>query len=113
MIGRLALIVLQVVVGWWGTPMLQRTLSFGGDLQVFANGAAAAVIVSGVGLVATQILKDIGRPTPRTLVLALAGGLAGAAIIVFRLPQMLGSPLPAPPLAIMLGLAILGYHLRR
>ncbi len=113
MIGRIALVALQIVIGWWGTPAIERYVSVGGDQQVFIKAAIAAAIIWLVGLSAGLVWKPWGRPSPEALAWALAGGLAGAAIVVFRVPQMLGVPLPAPPLAILLALAIAGYHIKR
>lgn len=113
MLGRLALIALQIVVGWAGTPVIERYVSLGGDAQTFIRAAIAAVIIWLTGIVGAQFLKDVGQPSPATLTWALVAGLLGAALIVFKVPQMLQIALPAPPLAIILGCALLGYHLKR
>jgi hypothetical protein len=113
MLGRLVLIALQIAAGWGGTPMVERYVSVGGNAQTFIRGVIAAVIVWIVGLVGSQVLKDVSLPSPAKLTWAVAGGLIGAGLIVFKVPQMVQMPLPAPPLAILIGLAMLGYHLKR
>ena len=113
MLGRLGLIALQIVVGWAGTPMVERYVSLGGDAQTFVRGAIASVIIWLAGIVGAQFLKDVSQPSPATLTASLIGGLIGAAVIVFKVAQMFNLALPAPPLAIILGFAILGYHLKR
>ncbi len=113
MLGRLALIGLQIAGGWAGTPLLERYISIGGNAQTFIRGVIAAVIVWVIGLVGSQVLKDVSQPSPATLTWSVAGGLIGAAIIVFKLAQMAQISLPAPPLAIILGFAILGYQIKR
>jgi hypothetical protein len=110
MLGRVLLIVLQLAGGWAGAPYLLKYVSVGGDAQVFVHGAVFAVLVCVVGLVGSQVLKGVGTPSVTALALALAGGLIGAALIVFKVPAML--PLAFPPLLLPLGLAILGYTLK-
>jgi hypothetical protein len=113
MLGRLALIALQIVIGWLGTPVIERYISIGGNAQLFIKAAIAAVIVWLVGLVGAQVLKDIAQPSPAKLSWAMIAGLIAAALIVFQVAQRLGFALPAPQLAIILGFAIVGYHLKR
>jgi hypothetical protein len=109
--GRLVLILLQLAAGWFAAPEVLRYVSLGGDAQIFAQGAAAGLIVWIVGLVGAQVLKDVSAPSPATLAWALAGGLIGAAIVVFKLPALL--PFGVPPLLWPVGLAILGYAIKR
>jgi hypothetical protein len=111
MLGRLVLIALQIAVAWLVAPQVLRYISIGGDVQVLIHGAVFAVIVWVIGLIGSQVLKDVALPSPATLTFALVGGLAGAAMIVGKVPAMI--PLKFPPLFLPLGLAILGYHLKR
>jgi hypothetical protein len=111
MLGRWVLITLQLAGGWFGAPYLLKYVSFGGDVQVFVHGAVFAVIVWAVGLVGAQILKGVDVPSTATLTYALVGGLIGAALIVLKVPAMV--PLKFPPLLLPLGLAILGYALKK
>jgi uncharacterized membrane protein YdcZ (DUF606 family) len=113
MLGRLVLIALQLGIGWFATPEILRYIRIGGDVQMFVEGAAAAVIVWVVGLVGAQALKEVSTPSPATLVWALIGGLIGAAIVVFKIPGMLQLPFSVPALMWPLGLAIVGYAIKR
>jgi hypothetical protein len=110
-LGRLVLIALQLAGGWFGAPYLLKYVSVGGDLQVLVHGAVFAVLIWVVGVVGSQVLKGVDVPSAATLVYALAGGLSGAALIVLKVPAML--PLTFPPLLLPLGLAILGYVLKK
>jgi hypothetical protein len=111
MLGRLILILLQLAIGWFATPLILRYVPVGGDAAFFLQGAAAAVIVWLVGLVGAQVLKDVGTPSGSTLAWALIGGLAGAAVVVFKVNTMI--PISAPPLLWPLALAVLGYALKK
>jgi hypothetical protein len=110
MLDRVILMALQLAGGWLGAPYLLPYLSVGGDLQVFVHGAVFAVLIWLVGLMGSQVLKDLEVPSAAKLAFALAGGLAGAALIVFKVPALL--PLKFPPLLLPLGLAILGYAIK-
>jgi hypothetical protein len=111
MLGRLVLIALQLAGGWFGAPYLLRYVSVGGDLLVLLHGAVFAVLIWVVGLVGSQVLKGIHVPSAATLFYALTGGVTGAALIVLKVPAML--PFAFPPLLLPLGLAILGYTLKK
>ena len=95
MLGRIVLVVLQLVVGWFATPEVLRYVPAGGDAQIFTQGAAAGVIVWLVGFVAAPVLR-IAWPTPAALAAALVGGLLGAALVVYGVPHLL--PVGSPPL---------------
>jgi hypothetical protein len=111
MLGRLILIALQIVVGWFGAPFVLKYISIGGDVQTFIHGAVFAVLVWLTGAVGSLVLKDVSMPSSATLTWALAGGLIGAGLIVFKVPAMI--PLKFPPLFLPLGLAILGYSVKK
>lgn len=114
MLGRLILIALQIVVGWVGAPFLLKYVPIGGDVQVFIHGAIFAVLVWITGVVGSLALKEVGMPSSATLTWALAGGLIGAALIVFKVPAMLPAAFPKfPPLFLPLGLSILGYAIKK
>ena len=111
MLGSLILAMLQFAIGWAATPAVQKYIIVGAQLQPFLNGAIAGIVAWIVGLVGAQVLKDVQTPAPTNLTAAVIGGLIGGAVIVFKLPQMVG--LAVPPLAIILALAIAGYHVKR
>lgn len=111
MLGRLVLVLLQLAIGWFGAPQVLRYVPIGGDAQVFVYAVAAAIIVWVVGLIAAQVLRDVRMPSAGTLAAALLGGIIGAAIVAFRLNTMV--PIGIPPNLWPLGLATLGYALRK
>ena len=111
MLGKLILILLQLAIGWVLTPMVLRYVPVGGDAAFFVQGVAAAIIIWLVGVIGAQILKDVGTPSGATLAWALIGGLVGAAIVVFKVNAMI--PISAPLLLWPLGLAVLGYALKK
>lgn len=111
MLGRLVLILLQLAVGWFAAPQVLRYVPVGGDAQVFVYAVAAAIIVWVVGLIGAQILKDVATPSAGTLAAALLGGVIGAAIVAFKINSMI--PINVPPNLWPLGLATLGYALRK
>lgn len=111
MLGRLVLILLQLAIGWFAAPQVLRYVPVGGDAQIFIYAIAAAIIVWLVGLIGAQVLKDVGSPSGGTLVAAVIGGLIGAAIVAFKVNGMV--PVNIPPNLWPLGLATLGYALKR
>ncbi|MBU2534019.1 MAG: hypothetical protein KKB37_14855 [Alphaproteobacteria bacterium] len=72
MLGRLLLILVQLVVGWYAAlEIIQKLPSFG-NLQLFLLAAVFAIIVWGIGLLAAAVLKDVSQPGPPTLLFAFA-----------------------------------------
>jgi hypothetical protein len=110
MLGRVVLIALQLAGGWAGAPYVLKYVSVGGDAQVFVHGAVFAGLVWVIGLVGSQVLKGVGVPSVAAFAFAFAGGLIGAALIVFKVPALL--PLAFPQLLLPLGLAIVGYAIK-
>lgn len=111
MLGRLVLILLQLAVGWFAAPQVLRYVPVGGDAQIFVYAVAAAIIVWLVGMIGAQILKEVATPSAGTLAAALLGGLIGAALVVFKINAMV--PVNVPPLLWPLGLAVLGYAVKK
>ncbi len=114
MLGYLVLIVLQIIVGWFGKDQIAvHVPNLGTYIDAAVEAAIYAVIVWVVGVIGSFVLKDVRMPHSTTLVSALVGALIGAAIVIF-LPQF-GVSLPRGinPEFIPLGGAILGYLLRR
>jgi hypothetical protein len=111
MLGRLILIALQLAIAWFGAPYLLKYLPLTGDPALIAHGAIFGVIVWIVGLVGSQALKDVAMPTSPTLLWAVGGGLVGSALILLKVPAML--PVKFHPMFLPLGLAVLGYAVKR
>lgn len=113
MLGRLILIGLQIVICWFGAPMILAYLpaGLGADVRTVIHGGLFGVIAWIVGLVGSQALKDVALPSSQTLLWTLVGGLIGGALVVFKVPAMI--PVAFAPMALPLALAILGYAIRK
>lgn len=114
MLGYIILIILQIICAWFGAPMVLKYVpaSIGATPILFVHAAIFAVIVWIVALVGSFVIKDVRLPSSSSLASALVGALIGAAVIVT--PGLLAQiPLKFAPLFLPLGLAILGYLLRR
>jgi small-conductance mechanosensitive channel len=115
MLGRLLLLLLQVVVCWLVGPEIFKKLPNFGQLNIFAQAVVFAILVWLVGVVAAIVLKDVGQPSTAALTAALVVGLIFAAITLFpdatraigRVAK--GLPLMAYPL---IG-AVAGYTFKR
>lgn len=114
MLGRIILIMLQIVAAWFGAPMLLRYLpaGLGGDASLLLHGALIGIVVWIVGLIGAQALKDVPTPSPGTLVWAVAGGLIGAGLLIFKVPAMIPQ-VKLHPTAWMLALSVLGYQVKK
>lgn len=111
MLGRIILVLLQLLIGFAAGPYVQRYISVGGDVQNFINGAIYALVIYLVGLIAAQIVKDVPTPSPAALTYALIGGLIGAAIIATGFYHQI--PVRMPQQFYPLILAVVGYTLKR
>jgi hypothetical protein len=80
MISRLALIAVQLVVGWFAGQQVLPYLPNLDRLNIFLAAVVFAVIVWVIGLVAGLALKDVATPSPQTLIFALASGVIFALI---------------------------------
>ncbi len=115
MLGRLVLLLLQLVIGWFIGPEIFKKLPQFGQLTIFAQAVVFAILVWLIGVVCSIILKDVGQPSTAALTSTLVVALIFAAITLF--PDVTrfiarfakGPPLMAYPL---IG-AVLGYMLRR
>ncbi len=113
MLGYLALLLFQIIAAVFGAKFILPHIPLPGDLKTFAHAALFAVIVWVVGVVGSQILKDVRMPGSSTLALALVLALICAAIIVF-FPQLLAAlPIKFPAIYLALIGALVGYMARR
>ena len=83
MIGRLMLILVQFVVGWYAAQEIVKGLPSFGNLDIFLLAAIFAVLVWAIGLLAAAVLKDVSRPGPPALMFAFAAALLFSALTVF------------------------------
>lgn len=113
MLARLLLIVLQIAAGWFGAHAALPYIQVG-DYQLFVFGVVAAVIVWIIGLLASLVLRYIGRPGGGTLAFTIVFALLGAALSIWG-PQFL----PGVPWGhvdayyLTLAGAILGYIIKK
>lgn len=114
MLGRLVLLFLQIVAGWFGAPILRSYIPVSGVFDLFIYAAIFAIIVYVVGILAALVVKDVGSPSPATLTTALVVALIAAAFATWGMdliPQIPGSTISKR--GIVLAGAILGYFIRR
>ena len=78
MLGRLVLILLQIVGGWFGANAIMSAIKFG-QFRLFIFAVVAAIVVYLIGVLAAQILQDVGSPSSSTLSSALVFALIAAA----------------------------------
>ncbi|MGH1417506.1 MAG: hypothetical protein ACRBCJ_01465 [Hyphomicrobiaceae bacterium] len=113
MLGYLVLLALQLAGAWFIAPQTVRYIPLSGDLKTFVYAAVFAVLVWIIGVVGSQVLKDVRMPSSSTLALSLVLALIGAALVVFLPGVRAAIPLNIPSLAFPLIGAVLGYMLRR
>jgi hypothetical protein len=116
MLSRLILLALQLIVAWLAAPVVVRYIPGLGRMQLFVFAAVFAVMVWVVGLVLSQVLREVGMPSSSTLVAALIVALIGAALVTWLpvlVPDVRASMRAIPDLAYPLIGAVLGYHIRR
>lgn len=115
MLGRLVLLLLQIVIGWFGSTALMGFIKFG-EFRLFIFAVVAAIVVFLIGVIAAQILKDVGTPSSQTLSWALVLGLIAAALWTWGPQLPLLSEIPWARVKAeyaVLAAATLGYHLKR
>jgi hypothetical protein len=113
---RLILLALQLVIAWFAAPFIVRYIPGLGQLQLFVYAVVFAVLVWVVGLVLSQVLRDLGMPSSSTLVAALVLALIGAALVTWLpvfVPDVRAGMRTIPDLAYPLIGAVLGYHVKR
>lgn len=115
MLGRLILILLQIVLGWLGTNALKGFVKFN-QFELFIFAVLAAIVVYLIGVIAAQVLKDVGAPSGHTLSWSLTFALIAAALWTWGPSLPLLKEVPwgkIPDLYAVLGAAILGYHIKK
>ena len=118
MLGRLVLILLQIVAGWFGANAVMGTVggSVPGAFKLYLFSLVAAIVVFLIGVIAAQVLKDVGTPGSHTLSWALTMALIAALLWSFGPTLPLLKEIPwgkVPELYAVLGGAILGYHIKK
>jgi hypothetical protein len=118
MLGRLVLILLQIVLGWFGSNALMGMAGSGvpGTFKIYLFAVVAAIVVYLIGVIAAQMLKDVGTPSGHTLSSSLTLALVAALLWTFGPQIPLLKEIPwgkVPALYAVLGGAILGYHYKK
>jgi hypothetical protein len=113
MLGRLVVLLMQVTVGWFATNSLMTQIKFA-EFRLFLFAVIAAIVVYLVGVLAAQIIKDVGAPSSQTLTLALLFSLAAAALATWGPAIVPSLPLKQlPDRTLVMAGAILGYMLKK
>ncbi len=118
MLGRLVLLLLQIVIGWFGSKAIMGWLGSAVpaafDIYVFA--IVAAIVVFLVGIIAAQVLQGIWTPGSGTLTASLVVGIIAALLWSFGPTLPVLSEIPwgrVPAMYAVLAGVILGYHIKR
>lgn len=114
MLGRLILILLQIVIAWFLAPIIAKYIPVGGLLGLFVFAIICAIIVFLVGVLAAQVLRDVGQPGSATLTWCLILALVAAAVVTWGpslVPQIPWGRVPDH--AFVLAGAILGYLVKK
>ena len=116
MLGRLVLLLLQIVIGWYGATYLMGMIHVPGTFQLYVFAIVCAIVVFLIGVIGAQVLKDVGTPSGHTLSWALAFGLIAAALWSFgpTLPVLSQVPWGKVPAeyAVLAG-AVIGYTIKK
>lgn len=116
MLGRLVLLLLQIAVGWYGSKALMGMINVPGTFHLYVFAIVAAIVVFLIGVIAAQVLKEVGTPSGHTLSWALAWALIAALLWSFgpTLPVLSEVPWGKIPAdyAVLAG-AIIGYTIKK
>lgn len=112
MLGRLVLLLLQIGIGWFGSQAIMKYIQMGGIVRLFIFAIVAAIVVFLVGIIAAQVLREVGQPSSHTLSWAVAVALIAAAIWTWG-PQFVPQLRQVPADYAVLAGAILGYTIKR
>ena len=113
MLARLILLLLQIVIGWYGTNAIMGYIKFG-QFRLFIFAIVAAIVVFLIGIIAAQILREVGAPSTHTLSWSLALALIAAALWTFGPVYLRDIPWRQVTAEYaVLAAAILGYVIKR
>ena len=83
MLGRLMLILVQLVVGWYAALEIAKALTQFGSLYMYLLALLFAVLVWAIGLLAAAVLKDVSQPGPSALLVAFATAVVFSVLPLF------------------------------
>lgn len=114
MLGRLILILLQVIITWFAAPIVAGYVPVPGAFSLFLFAIIAAIIVFLVGVLAAQVLRDVGQPGTVKLTWALVFALIAAAVVALGPTLLPHVPWGrVSPRALVVAAAVLGYFIKR
>ncbi len=113
MLGRLILILVQLVVGWYASHALMTLIKIG-NFKLYIFAVIAAVVVFLIGVLGSMILRGVGQPGSATLTMSLIFALIAAVLWSFG-PSIIGSIQwnRVNPRAAVMVAALLGYLVKR
>ena len=106
------------MLGWWGAKALMDMAggSVPATFKLYVFAVVAAIVVFLIGVIAAQVLKEVGTPGSHTLSWALTLALIAVLLWSFGPALPLLKDIPwgkVPELYAVLGAAILGYHIKK
>ena len=115
MLGRLLLLVMQLVICWLIGPEIFKKLPQFGQLNIFVQAVVFAILVWLVGVLGAVVLKDVAQPSAAALTYALVGAmiLAGVTLFPTLTKAIAGVAKGLPLMAYPLVGAVLGYAIKR
>lgn len=116
MLGKLVLLLLQVVIAWLITPVLLRAIPLGAaaPYELFIWAVLVAIVIWLTGVIGAQVLQGVGGPSSATLSWSLGIALIVAALLFF-VPGLIPN-IPEVALTdhgVVLAAALIGYWIKR
>lgn len=114
MLGRILLIVMQIVIAWIGGHMFASYVAVGDPYQLFLYALSFAALIYLTGVLGSQLLR--GTATPSTAALSTSVAFAIVAALILTFGQNVIPPLPDwfnSFDAWVLAAALVGYLIRR
>lgn len=113
MLGRLILILAQLIIGWFATNALMDLVKFG-DFRLYIFAIIAAIVVFLIGVLASMVLQGVGQPGSATLSMSLIFALIAAVLWSFGPDLVSAVPWGKVKATVaVLVAAVLGYAIKR
>ena len=113
MLGKLVLLLLQIIIAWFIAPKIMGFIDIRlGIFELFVLAVVCAIVVFLIGVLAAQVLRDVGQPGGATLSFSLILALIFAAIALWG-PMIVPAVSSVPKEALVLAGAIIGYWAKR
>ena len=114
MLSKLILLLLQVAIAWFITPLIYSKIPVPSEFGLLLYAVLFAIVVFLTGVLGGLVLKDVGTPSGATLTVSVMVALAVAALIILA-PQFValfnGNTVSQRGL-VLVG-AVLGYWIKR